>query len=167
MRGHNERSILIRCLWMEYTEHASFWNRWVNQLAQPILFVPLYFYFFKGHNILTICRCRWIWCLFRNGSKVLQDARSIHSFHLSGRDSGSWPKVDHFTNQSIVFKSFQFDFQSGEYKLDDGWDGIKKGYFSRNGMQTINNNLAANATSRRPTGTSLAEAEPANRNWCC
>ena len=24
---------------------------------------------FKGHNILTICRCGWIWCLFWNGEK--------------------------------------------------------------------------------------------------
>ena len=57
-------------------------------------------------------------------------------------------------------------FQSGEYKLDDGWDGIKKGYFARNGMNNNNSILNGNTSVRR-VANSLAEAEPANRNWCC
>ena len=55
--------------------------------------------------------------------------------------------------------------QKGEYKVDDGWDGIKKGYFSRSGVNA-NNNLSGTSALRR-AGAGLAEAEPANRTWCC
>ena len=46
------------------------------------LFSQFYDFHFNLHNILTVCRCRWIWCLFWNGLKVFKDLHSIYFISL-------------------------------------------------------------------------------------
>ena len=49
---------------MEYIERASFIEIYGLNIAYPISLVSLCFDFFKAHNILTLFRCQWFWCLF-------------------------------------------------------------------------------------------------------
>jgi len=57
--------------------------------------------------------------------------------------------------------------ESGEYKLDDGWDGIKRGYYGALGSSVNNNNNSVNSTQRnRRSIVDLVEAQ-AERRLCC
>merc|ERR1711988_113159 len=62
--------------------------------------------------------------------------------------------------------------ESGEYKLDDGWDGIKRGYYGALGNRVHNNNprhRRSNSNSQRNNRQSivnLVEAQ-AERRLCC
>lgn len=62
--------------------------------------------------------------------------------------------------------------ESGEYKLDDGWDGIKRGYYGALGNRVHNNNTRhrrSNSNSQRNNRQSivnLVEAQP-ERRLCC
>ena len=41
---------------------------------------------------------------------------------------------------AILAQSIYDRIESGEYKLDDGWDGIKRGYYGALGNRVHNNN---------------------------
>ena len=58
--------------------------------------------------------------------------------------------------------------ESGEYKLDDGWDGIKRGYYGVLGNSVNNNNtINSNRTQRNQRSiVNLVEAQP-ERKLCC
>ncbi len=70
--------------------------------------------------------------------------------------------------------------QTGEYKLEDGWDGIKKGYFglARRGGGTAPGDRRRTSTAARGGGVGngvggggtgsvrLLEGEPASRQCC-
>ena len=52
---------------VEYLECASFIEIYWSLVSLPLLRTSTIFLCLKAHNILTLCRCRWIWCLFWNG----------------------------------------------------------------------------------------------------
>jgi len=57
--------------------------------------------------------------------------------------------------------------ESGEYKLDDGWDGIKRGYYGVLGNSVNNNTINSNRTQRNQRSiVNLVEAQP-ERKLCC
>ena len=49
---------------MEYIERASFVEIYGLKLAYPISLLSQCFDFFKAHNILSLFRYQWFWCLF-------------------------------------------------------------------------------------------------------
>ncbi len=65
---------------------------------------------------------------------------------------------------TVITQQIYDKIQSGEYKLEDGWDGIKKGYMG------VSQGPSSAGFSGRPQFTTsrvnLAEGEPANR-LCC
>ena len=57
----------LRIREMEYMEHASFIEIYWSLVSSAHFMSFTIFRFLKGHNIVTLCRCWWIWCLFWNG----------------------------------------------------------------------------------------------------
>ena len=73
-------------------------NLWsLVNLAHFITFTM--FWFFAARNILTLCICQWIWCLFWDGKKVLKDERALYIPSL-------W-----FHGGKILWKSGSINFQ--------------------------------------------------------
>lgn len=65
---------------------------------------------------------------------------------------------------ALLTQTIYDKIQCGDYRLEDGWDGIKRGYFG------INNNATNQRTNRNGGGGdpfSLVEAEAADRRLCC
>ena len=62
---------------------------------------------------------------------------------------------------AVLTQAIYDKIESGEYKIEDGWDGIKRGYFGLSGSTAPMNN------NRRTNGSpgDLLEAQPAQR--CC
>lgn len=56
--------------------------------------------------------------------------------------------------------------QTGEYKLDDGWDGIKRGYYGVLGSSVVNNNNNSVNNSVPDRSIRLLEGQP-ERRLCC
>ena len=73
---------------MEYIECASFIEIYGLQLALPISLLTKFLFFKSTHNILTLCRCQWIWCLFEMGLSVTICAP--YKFHLSVSNSTAY-----------------------------------------------------------------------------
>ena len=72
-----------------------------------------------------------------------------------------------FSNVSKAIYIFISILESGEYKLDDGWDGIKRGYYGVLGNSVNNNTINSNRTQRNQRSiVNLVEAQP-ERKLCC
>jgi len=72
---------------------------------------------------------------------------------------------------AILTQSIYDRIESGEYKLDDGWDGIKRGYYGALGNRVHNNNTLRRSNSNpqrnnRRSIVNLVEAQ-AERRLCC
>jgi len=72
---------------------------------------------------------------------------------------------------AILTQSIYDRIESGEYKLDDGWDGIKRGYYGALGNRVHNNNTLRRSNSNpqrnnRRSVVNLVEAQ-AERRLCC
>ncbi len=63
---------------------------------------------------------------------------------------------------AILTQAIYDKIETGEYKIEDGWDGIKRGYFGvTGGSSPVNNNRRQNNVS----GAGMLEAQPAQK--CC
>ena len=62
---------------------------------------------------------------------------------------------------AILTQNIYDKIETGEYRLDDGWDGIKRGYYGGSPqLNLINNNRSSRSI------VSMAEGQP-ERRLCC
>jgi len=105
-----------------------------------------------------------------NAREVSEDeARAFaHVNHLPYVETSSKTGLNVEDAFAILTQAIYDKIESGEYKIDGSWDGIKRGFYGGLGTSQINNNYPGQGRSRRH-GTSivnLVEAQ-AERKLCC
>jgi Ras-related protein Rab-39B len=64
---------------------------------------------------------------------------------------------------AILTQTIYDKIENGDYKIEDGWDGIKRGYYGLTSQNITNNNRRPNSNT---SGVNLVEAQPYKR-LCC
>ena len=68
---------------------------------------------------------------------------------------------------AILTQAIYDKIESGEYRVDGAWDGIKRGFYGSLSAGTrINNNYPRNSSNSRRSALNLMEGTPVNRKCC-
>ena len=98
-----------------------------------------------------------------------KDARAFANFHnIPYVETSAKSGLNVEDAFAILTQSIYDKIESGEYRVDGNWDGIKRGFYPMN-----NNNSSSSSTPNgriRTRGNSivnLREAQPVDRKLCC